>query len=237
MQTEQSKRDKAISAAGAEIERALHLAGSTDVLARWMAYRLAELDLIIAEAPNAAERSAAKTERDELILALWRQRAALPITESDRQLKTSLGLLTALLDDPKPWRRDEPRVGTPEALVEALRQASARMVSAAAVLIRTRHELEGGPEDPDLPLAEEEAEIRSLLDKLRGRVIRDIMFVADDGAPGAEPSLEEEIALLERKVDNELSAIVEAVTELRTVLLNARPQPAPPEQCTTKPAK
>jgi hypothetical protein len=137
-----------------------------------MAYRLAELRLTAIEAPTATARKAAQAEHDVLIIKLWEQRASLPVAvESTRRLEASIATIQALLAKPSYWRPDSP-AGTPEENVLAMQNATVRVVTTAAVMLRRRHELSGGPDDADLPFSKEEAKVRSELDRMGGHIIR-----------------------------------------------------------------
>lgn len=214
-----SRQDKVILAAGRELERTLELAQSTDVLARWMVYRLAELRHAVGTVRDDKARAAARAEQDELILALWANRAVIPGgVSTDRRLKGSLALIDALLAKCKPWHRSAEYPVTPPELIDAMRSASQRLVVAAAVLLRQRHALTEGPDDPDLPLTRLERKAGEQMEELRRLVIPRIVVV-QAGEARTEPSLEEELTLLEMEVGTELDNLSMLVSALRASLL------------------
>lgn len=112
-----SKRAREVSAVGREIEAALGLGRSADVLTRWMAFRLAEVRAAVDDAPIAAARKAVLAEHDALIMALWNHRGTLPEPLGvDRRTGLAAQIIRQLVNDTSVWIRPD----TPRNAVEAL---------------------------------------------------------------------------------------------------------------------
>lgn len=139
-----------------------------------MAFRLAEVRDAIEDAPTAAARKVAIAEHDSLIMALWNQRGTLPEALGvDRRTGLAARVIQQLVSDPSVWNRSD----TPRNAVEVLsglRNHWVYLLSAAAVLIYKREAIALGPEDPDLPLTDEEREDRKKWAELSERVLREI---------------------------------------------------------------
>lgn len=220
-----SKREKEISAAGRELEHALGLAGSSNTLARWMVYRLAELRETAASATDSAIRRTAQNDHDALILALWAQRSSLPVgVAADQRLGKSLALLDALIAEQEFWHPSCENPKAPEAILAAMKGAVVRVGRPAVALLYERDAMTAGPEDPDLPLNDDERKIRTLMSKLRSTELRDSLPQTNRSS-AEDVGHEEAAAALERKVDSEIDGFARLLEALRAALLA---KPAPP---------
>jgi hypothetical protein len=214
-----SKRARAVSAAGREIERALGLAKSTDVLSRWMAYRLAEVRGAVEHATDPTARKAAQAEQDSLIVALWAKRPSLPVALGiDLRLGTAVTLIEALLGKQEQWHRAPPRPHEPQEIVEAMRDAMQQMVTSAAVLLSTREVLATGPEDSDLPLNKNERVARERLAQLSSMIMRRVSAAAGHKRDVLPPD-EESLALLEKDINGKIDAIIGLLNAFRQVVI------------------
>jgi len=195
-----SKRARAVSAVGREIEAALGLGRSADVLTRWMAFRLAEVRAAVDEAATAEARKTALAEHDSLIMALWNRRGTLPEPLGvDRRTGLAARIIQQLVNDPSVWNRPD----TPRNAVEvlgSLRNHWAYLLSVAAVLIYKRETIELGPEDPDLPLTVEEREDRRQWAEISQRVLSDVRMREGSLYRETEPSDAEAVMKLEQDV-------------------------------------
>tara|TARA_B100000965_G_scaffold175644_2_gene146468 strand:+ start:10034 stop:10732 length:699 start_codon:yes stop_codon:yes gene_type:complete len=217
--TGKSKRARAVSAVGREIEAALGLGRSADVLTRWMAFRLAEVRAAVEDAPTAAARKAALAEQDALIMALWNQRGTLPEPLGvDRRTGLAARIIQKLVSDPSVWDRPD----TPRNTVEALDSLSyhwAYLLSATAVLTYKREAIALGPEDPDMPLTDEEREDRKQWVELSERVLREVRM--REGSLHREPALSDDEAVvnLEQDVGNAIAKLRAHLDILEATLL------------------
>lgn len=228
-----SKRAREVSAVGCEIEAALGLGRSADVLTRWMAFRLAEVRAAVDDAPTAAARKAALAEHDALIMALWNQRGTLPEPLGvDRRTGLAARIIRQLVNDTRVWNRPD----TPRNAVEALgglRDHWAYLLSAAAVLIYKREATALGPEDPDLPLTDEEREERRQWVEISQRVLRDVRMREGSLYRETEPSDADAVVKLEQDVGKTIVKLRAHLETLETMLLPDI-QKAPPKKSTTK---
>lgn len=217
--TGKSKRARAVSAVGREIEAALGLGRSADVLTRWMAFRLAEVRAAVEDAPTAAARKAALAEHDSLIMALWNQRGTLPEPLGvDRRTGLAARIIRQLVGDPSVWNRPD----TPSNAVEVLsglRDHWAYLLSAAAVLIYKREAIALGQEDPDLPLTDEEREDRRQWAEMSQRVLRDIRMREGSLYRETEPSDAEAVVKLEQDVGKTIAKLRAHLDVLEPILL------------------
>lgn len=184
-----------------------------------MAFRLAEVRAAVEEAPTADARKTALAEHDSLIMALWDQRGTLPEPLGvDRRTGLAARIIQQLVSDPSVWNRPD----TPRNAVETLgglRDHLAYLLSAAAVLIYKREAIALGPEDPDLPLADEEREDRRQWAEISQRVLRDVRM--REGSPylETEPSDAEAVMKLEQDVGNTIAKLRAHLDMLEPMLL------------------
>jgi hypothetical protein len=218
-----SKRARAVSAAGREIEQALALGNRTDVLSRWMAFRLAEVREAVEHATDPTARKAAQAEQDSLIIALWAKRSSLPVAlGTDRRLGTAITLIEALLGKQDYWHRAPPCPREPQEIVEAMRDAMQSMVTSAAVLLHKKEVLTTGPENPDLPLRKNERVVRERLAQLASLVVRHVSATAGRSRT-APPSDEEAVALLEQDFKDEIDTLVDLLKAFRQGVIKTQP--------------
>lgn len=217
--TGKSKRARAVSAVGREIEAALGLGRSADVLTRWMAFRLAEVRAAVEDAPTATARKAALAEHDALIMALWNQRDTLPEPLGvDRRTGLAARIIQQLVSDLSVWNRPD----TPRNAVEALgglRDHWAYLLSAAAVLTYKREAIALGPEDPDLPLTDEEREDRKQWVELSERVLCEVRMREGSLYREPAPSDDEAVVKLEQDVGNTIDKLRAHLDILEAMLL------------------
>jgi hypothetical protein len=214
-----SKRARVVSAAGREIEHALGLTDSTNVLARWMAYRLAEVREVVEHATDPTARKMAQAEQDSLIIALWAQRSFLPVAIGlDRQLGTAIPMIEALLGKQDQWHHAPPHPREPQDIVIAMRDTMQSVVTSAAMLRYKREMLSTGPDDPDLPLSKNERIARERLPQLASAIVRRVSPAATH--LGDAPLSDEEIvALLEQYSSSEIDALIGLLNAFRKVLI------------------
>ena len=162
-------REKQISAAGRELERVLGLVGSHDTLARWMAYRLAELRQDAESLTDPDGRRAAARDHENLILRLWAQKDSMPVKIGfDERLAGSLEILEALTGADGEWARLLSRGPlSPGSMLEALKIAQESVARTALALIYERGQAAAPPDDSDLPLDPTERELDARLTDLR----------------------------------------------------------------------
>lgn len=216
---ELSKRARAISAAGRELEKALGLERDVDTLSRWMAYRLAELRLAVEQASDPAERKAAQAEQDALIIALWAERSHLPGKVGGvHRLGPVIELLDALVTEQRPWSPRLADPGTPNQVVDRLTSGLQNMVASSAVLLYRRLLAEQGPEDPDLPLDAEERAIRDRLAKLSDMHLSTLTAKVGHWRTDPLPDLQI-ITLLEQAVGENIEQLTLLLANLRAMLL------------------
>lgn len=184
-----------------------------------MAFRLAEVRAAVEDAPTAAVRKAALAEHDSLIMALWNQRGTLPEPLGvDRRTGLAARIIQQLASDTSVWNRPESPRNAVEAL-GSLRDHWAYLLSAAAVLIYMREAIALGPEDPDLPLTDEEREDRRQWEEMSQRVMRDVRMREGSLYREAEPSDEEAVVKLEQDVGRTLAKLRGHLDLLEPMLL------------------
>lgn len=211
----ESKRERAISAAGREIERSLSLAGSNDTLARWMAYRLAELRTLAEEAKDPATKKAAKAEQEDLILKLWEQRNHLPRPVGlERELGKSLAMLEALLDKSQPHYPHAPEPTDAPSLLGLLYRDIHLMALYATVLPYTKEILASGPADPDLPLTKIEKEARARFAEAVEVIVASAWRSAGHWT-GPKPTEEQACEVLEEEICKHATAISSRIVKYR----------------------
>jgi hypothetical protein len=217
---EASKREQAISAAGRELEQALDLVDSSDTLARWMVYRLAELRRAVEEAADPEQRRAAQSEQDRLVIALWAHRDNLPGRVGlERRLSQALELLETLVAQQEAWR---PRRAPPQGPIEkigVLKSQVDGLIRLAAVLLYKRDMALNEPSDPALPLGEEEAGLQKQLAELSELMLRGLRVRAEPRATGAI-SEAQAMKLMEGEIVRDLDALSETLISLRDDLVS-----------------
>lgn len=213
-----STRERAVSAAGREIERALGAERSADTLTRWMSYRLAEVRLAVEHAKDPAEKKAAQAEQDALILQIWNERSALPAKVGfERELGDAIALINTLLAKDDPWRFAAPQPRNPEEFIEAMRAQMRSLTTTAAVLLFKRQVAADGPADPDLPLSEEERGARDSMTRLAELLLQ--RFDSKAIRSGGEPLTDEQaVKRLEHKARQEIDAFVELLRQFKTLM-------------------
>jgi hypothetical protein len=208
-------------AIGREIEAALGADQPRDVLTRWMSYRLAEVRLAVEQARDAAPLKVALAEQDRLILALWAQRGLLPNQLAvDRRLASAAAVIATLLENPDLYRTPLPP-HTPEQRFDALSHTMRRLVTVAAIMLFKREALARGPEDPDLPLSDEEAAARKKWADLSAAVAQGLHRRApgtnrDEEIPDADA-----VALFEQEVRSVIVALRDQLDGLELALFPA----------------
>ncbi len=207
-----SKRARAVSAIGREIETALGSHRSTDVLTRWMAYRLAEVRLAVEASSTAEDRKSALAEQDALIMELWAQRGTLPHSLGvDRRVGSAAEIIEQLLSDPDQWRgRPDPPRGAVETL-GAFSDAREHLLRVAAALIFKREAAQLGPEDSDLPLTKQERADRASWADFSDIILRGLTSGTGPMYGQPAPTDAEAIVLLEK-------GTVDAIEKLRNYL-------------------
>lgn len=184
-----------------------------------MAFRLAEVRAAVEDAPTVEARKAALSEHDSLIMALWNQRGTLPEPLGvDRRTGLAARIIQKLVSDPSVWNRPD----TPRNAVEVLswlRDYWAYLLSAAAVLIYKREAIALGPEDPDLPLTDEEREERKQWAELCERVMREVRMREGSLYRETTPSDAEAVVKLEQDVYNTISKLRAYLDMLEPMLL------------------
>jgi arsenate reductase-like glutaredoxin family protein len=194
-----------------------------------MAFRLAEVRAAVEDAPTTEARKVALAEHDSLIMALWNQRGTLPEPLGvDRRTGLAARIIQQLVSDPSVWNRPN----TPRNAVEALgslRDHWAYLLSAAAVLIYKRETIALGPEDPDLPLTDEEREDRRQWAELSERVLREVRMREGSLYRDTAPSDVEAVVKLEQDVGNTFAKLRAHLDMLEPMLLPDI-QKAPPKK-------
>ncbi len=176
--TEASKRRVNVSVVGAHIERELDLAGSNDTLARWMAHRIAELIGAEALAASAAERAEAKARTQALILELWAMRAALPgRVDPTARLKGVIEVLEKLSANER-YFYQHASVGE-HAEQQALKahHNTSTIIRNLALVKLASDIAEHDADEANLPLSDEEVDLRRLLDEAMASAVSRRIFV------------------------------------------------------------
>lgn len=213
-----SKREKGISEVGRLLERELGLVQSSDTLARWMAYRLAELRQIAEISSDLGERERVNAEADALIIALWEKKASLPGNlDPNRRFETGLAVLQKLTKEQSFWDPSPENPGSPDALLEKLKSAARDLTLHLGLLqieSATAHE---GLNEQNLPLNRQELLLRKRYGDLRDLVFRGLQ-VRRLSEETKKPSAEETQALLRSAALAELAQISSTVSALRKFL-------------------
>jgi len=215
-----SKREREISAAGREIEHALGLASDTDILARWMVYRLAEMRAAIDTSVDRENARSARAEHDALIMALWAKRRDIPGGVAvDRLTGPAAAMIEALVDEAAPWLgNEEPVAGTD--ILTAMGKRVRLLAGKTGAMLLQQGEMREGQLDPDLPLEEDERAAHERLQTLRAMVLK--MARAREhvvGAPLLSP--EDQLAILEQAVREDLDILAALVEGFRTALFGS----------------
>jgi hypothetical protein len=164
-----------ISAIGHEIERSLGIAQSNDLLSRWMAYRLAEIRQTIEASDDPVARNTALTEQDRLVMELWSRRSTLPRSLGvDQRIRPAARIVESLAAVRDPWNRTPRKLKKPAELVDTIAGSCRHLVALIAVLVYTNEAIELGPENPDLPLTQEEEDQRTQFKKLAQQVFQEL---------------------------------------------------------------
>ena len=187
-----------------------------------MAFRLAELRAAIDAATDSKAHESLKKEHEALVLALWSQRSTVPGgVAAEERLRKSLALLDILLGERDAWHRPpaDPK-GSLEA-ADAVFDKVKDVIRLAMLLEMDRGELAFGSEDPDLPLSDEERQIRNRMTDLRRIEVRNLLastgrFEAGDVSP------EESVVHFEKRVGSETEDLIKMIRKLRSLLLRKR---------------
>lgn len=190
-----------------------------------MAHRIAELIGVEASAESAEERTAAKKQTQALILELWAMRAALPgRVDPTAKLKGAIDVLEKLASNEHYFfqHRNDGEQSEQEAL-KAHRNTSGIIRNLA--LVRLANDVaEHDADDANLPLSEEELQIRRLLDEaMASAVSRRIFVVSPNDQPTEKKS---SVDLLREKIDAAIDEAVAALGDLKEILATQSDAPA-----------